>query len=107
MIVSTVLSLVCSTEYFFTISEGTFNEEADGTTVAGVYDEEAFSTAITKGGAAGGQRDNMLQYRVKESGEVVIEVVLSKFVEGEISVLYTYFFPTVWKQMNSAQTVFM
>jgi len=37
---------------------------------------------MTKGGTAGGQRDNMLQYRVKESGEVVIKVVVLRVVVG-------------------------
>jgi len=41
-----------------------------GTTDASTEDIEACSTAMIKGGAAGGQRDNML-YRVKEVGEVI------------------------------------
>jgi len=45
---------------------------------------------MSTGGAAGGQRDNMLQYRVKEDGEVVKEVVLYKVVVGFNSV-YLFF----------------
>jgi hypothetical protein len=62
--------------------------------------------AITKGGAAGGHKDSMLQDRVIKDGEMVIKVKVLSVVVGNL-VVYTYFFPTVWKQMNSAQTVFM